>query len=80
MKKLTENYYTVFHASAIFKVIDGVLMFFYFARLFLEHSFCKNKNTQYFNISLYNIYPPELELKAKHEGPHATSLDLQPSS
>ena len=26
-KSLTENYYTVVHASAIFQVIDGVLMF-----------------------------------------------------
>ena len=27
MKKFNSNYYTVFHASAIFQVIDGVLMF-----------------------------------------------------
>ena len=28
MKSLTENYYTVFHASAIFQVIVGVSCFF----------------------------------------------------
>ena len=29
MKILTENYYTVFHASAIFQVIVGKIMMFY---------------------------------------------------
>ena len=29
-----------------------------------------------FGNSFLNIYPPELELKVEHEGPHATFLDL----
>ena len=50
MKKFkTENYYTVFHASAIFQVIDGVLMFLktliILLNYFLSTLFVKTKKT-----------------------------------
>ena len=34
MKSLTENYYTVFHASAIFQVIVGVSWVFFVKKQF----------------------------------------------